>query len=188
MKLLAGLGNPGVEYERTRHNIGWLVLDEIASAARIAIDRKKFGATLGEATIAGERVLFVKPQTYMNLSGEAIGPAARFHKIEAPDIVVVHDDLDLEYGRVQIKVGGGHGGHNGLRSMIAHLGTPDFVRVRVGIGRPGGKREVVGHVLGGFDKKETEELPFVLGRASDAARCLLQHDAVTCMNEFNKRP
>lgn len=187
MKLLVGLGNPGREYERTRHNIGWLVLDEIASSARAAIDRKKFGAEIGEAEVDGVRTLFVKPQTFMNLSGEAVGPAAKFYKIEPRDVIVVHDDLDLDFGRVQIKVGGGHGGHNGLRSVIPHLGSPDFVRIRVGIGRPGGKKEVVGHVLGGFDKKETEELPFVIGRAADAIRCLLKNDATKCMNEFNKR-
>ena len=187
MKLLVGLGNPGKEYERTRHNVGWLVLDEIASSVRASVDRKKFGAELGEAEIDGVRTLLLKPQTFMNLSGEAVGPAAKFYKIEPRDVIVVHDDLDLEFGRVQIKVGGGHGGHNGLRSVIPHLGSPDFVRVRVGIGRPGGKKEVVGHVLGGFDKKETEELPFVLGRASDAIRCLLANEPTKCMNEFNKR-
>jgi PTH1 family peptidyl-tRNA hydrolase len=186
VKLLVGLGNPGREYQRTRHNVGWLVLDEIAEACRASIDRKKFGAELGEAEIDGVRTLLVKPQTYMNLSGEAVGPAARFYKVEPKDVVVVHDDLDLEFGRVQIKVGGGHGGHNGLKSLIAHIG-PDFVRIRVGIGRPGGKREVVGHVLGGFDRKESEELPFVIGRAADAARCVIANDPIRCMNEFNKR-
>lgn len=187
MKLLVGLGNPGSEYERTRHNVGWMVLDEIARAAGASIDRQKFRAELGEAVIDGVRTLLLKPQTYMNLSGEAVGPAARFYRIEPKDVVVIHDDLDLDFGRVQIKVGGGHGGHNGLRSLISHLGSPDFVRIRVGIGRPGGKREVVGYVLGGFDKKESEELPFVLDRAAAAARCVLQGDPVRCMNEFNRR-
>lgn len=187
MKLLVGLGNPGRQYENTRHNVGWLVLDEIASSSGASIDKKKFGAELGEAQVDGVRTLLVKPQTFMNLSGEAVGPAARFYKVEVPDVVVIHDDLDLEFGTVRIKVGGGHGGHNGLRSLLAHLGSRDFVRIRVGIGRPGGKREVVGHVLGGFDRKEAEELPFVLGRAADAARCVLKNDPVLCMNEFNQR-
>ena len=186
MKLLVGLGNPGKEYERTRHNVGWLVLDEIAREAGVAIDRKKFGAEIGEGTVGREKCLFVKPQTYMNLSGEAVGPAARFYKIEPADIVVVHDELDLEFGRVQIKVGGGAGGHNGIKSLISHVGG-DFVRIRVGIGKPNGKKEVVGHVLGGFDKVETQELPFVLGRAADAVRCVLAEGAARCMNEFNKR-
>lgn len=188
MKLLAGLGNPGRQYEATRHNVGWHVLDEIASSAGISIDRRKFNAELGEGLLDGGRVLLVKPQTFMNLSGESIGPAARFHKIEPADVIAIHDELDLEFGRVAIKVGGGHGGHNGLRSMIAHLGTPDFVRVRVGIGRPKGSKEVVGHVLGPFDKQEMAELPFVVARAADAVRCIVKNGALSCMNEFNKRP
>lgn len=186
MKLLAGLGNPGKEYESTRHNVGFLVLDEIAGAAGGRIDRNKFGAELGEATVEGVKTLLVKPQTYMNLSGEAVGAAARFYKVAPADIVVVHDDLDLEFGRVQIKVGGGHGGHNGLKSLIAHVGA-DFVRIRVGIGKPGKGREVVGWVLGGFDKKEGQELPFVIGRAADASRCVIRQGPQACMNEFNKR-
>lgn len=186
MKLLAGLGNPGKEYERTRHNVGWLVLDEVARAAGIAVDRKKFAALLGEGQVAGVKTLLVKPQTFMNLSGEAVGAAARFYKIEPADVVVIHDDIDLEFGRVQVKVGGGHAGNNGIRSCISHLG-PDFVRIRAGIGRPGGKKEVVGHVLGGFDKREAEEMPFLLGKAADAARCVLVSGALKCMNEFNRR-
>ena len=186
MKLLAGLGNPGKEYERTRHNVGWLVLDEVSRAAGVSIDRKKFAALLGEGQVAGVKTLLVKPQTFMNLSGEAVGAAARFYKIETPDVVVIHDDLDLEFGRVQVKIGGGHAGNNGIRSCIAHLGA-DFVRIRVGIGKPGGKKEVVGHVLGGFDKREGEELPFLIGKAADAARCVLANGALKCMNEFNRR-
>ncbi len=186
MKLLAGLGNPGREYESTRHNIGFLVLDEIARDAGARIDKKKFGAELTEAVVERTKTLLLKPQTYMNLSGEAVGSAARFYKIEPTDVVVIHDDLDLDFGRVQIKVGGGHGGHNGLRSLIAHVG-PDFVRIRVGIGKPGAGREVVGYVLGGFDKAESRELPFVIGRAADASRCVLANGPLACMNEFNKR-
>lgn len=185
MKLLAGLGNPGREYESTRHNVGFLVLDEIAGSAGARIDRNKFGAELGEATVGGVKTLLVKPQTYMNLSGEAVGAASRFYKVAPEDVIVVHDDLDLEFGRVQIKVGGGHGGHNGLRSLIAHIGA-DFVRVRVGIGKPG-KGQVVDWVLSGFDKKEGQELPFVIGRAADASRCIIQRGPTACMNEFNKR-
>jgi len=186
VKLLAGLGNPGREYESTRHNVGFLVLDEIAGAAGARIDRAKFGAELGEASIGGTKALLVKPQTYMNLSGEAVGAASRFYKVAPADVVVVHDDLDLEFGRVQIKVGGGHGGHNGLKSLIAHIGA-DFVRIRVGIGKPGKGREVVDWVLGGFDKKESQELPFLIGRAADASRCVIQRGPTACMNEFNKR-
>lgn len=186
MKLLAGLGNPGKAYEATRHNVGFQVLDEVASAAGASIDRKKFGAEIVEATIEGTKALLLKPQTFMNLSGEAVGSAARFYKIPPADIVVVHDDLDLEFGRIQIKVGGGHGGHNGLRSLISHVGA-DFVRIRVGIGKPGQGREVVGYVLGGFDQAEQRELPFTIARARDAAVCVLRDGPLPCMNEFNKR-
>lgn len=185
MKLLAGLGNPGKDYEATRHNVGFMVLDEIAASAGAFLDRKKFGAELCEASVGGIKTLLLKPQTFMNLSGEAVGSAARFYKIAPADVIVIHDELDLEPGRVQIKIGGGHGGHNGLRSLIAHLG-PDFVRIRVGIGKPD-KRDVVGWVLGNFDRQELQELPDSIARAADAARCVLRSGPLACMNEFNQK-
>lgn len=187
MKLIAGLGNPGKEYEGTRHNVGFMVVDELARIARAVVDRRKFSAEIGEGAHGGEKLLFVKPQTFMNLSGEAVGAAARFYKIEPKDVLVVHDDLDLEFGRVQVKVGGGTAGHNGLKSVQAHLG-PDFVRIRVGIGKPGGRREVVGHVLGGFDKQEGKELPFLLQAASDATLAVVKEGPTAAMNRFNRRP
>lgn len=188
MKLLAGLGNPGREYERTRHNVGFLVLDRFADLVGASFDRRKFSAEMGEAVVGGEKALLLKPQTFMNRSGESIGPAAHFHKIEVQDVVAVHDDLDLDFGTVRIKQGGGHGGHNGLRSLIANLGSPDFLRIRVGIGRPSGGREVTGYVLGGFDPTEAQELPDALERAADALRCVMQQrDPRACMNEFNRR-
>ncbi|AKU91927.1 aminoacyl-tRNA hydrolase [Vulgatibacter incomptus] len=185
MKLLAGLGNPGKEYESTRHNVGFMVVDHIAGAAGAQIDRKKFKAELGEAGLGGVKTLLVKPQTFMNLSGESIAGAASFYKIAPADVIVIHDELDLEPGRIQIKVGGGHGGHNGLRSIIAHLG-PDFVRIRVGIGKPAG-HDTAGYVLGPFDKRESQELPFILDRAAEASLCVLRNGPTACMNEFNKR-
>jgi PTH1 family peptidyl-tRNA hydrolase len=187
VKLVAGLGNPGQEYEGTRHNVGFMVVDEVAREARVSIDRRKFGADVGEGTVAGHKTLFVKPLTYMNLSGEAVGAAARFYKVEVGDVIVVHDEVDLELGRVQVKIGGGAAGHNGVKSLIAHLGGPDFVRIRVGIGKPGGRREMVGHVLGGFDKQEAKELPFAIGKAADAVRCVIELGALLAMNEFNRR-
>lgn len=187
MKLIAGLGNPGKEYEGTRHNVGFMVVDELARSARAVVDRRKFSAEIGEGALSGTKVLLVKPQTFMNLSGEAVGSAARFYKIEPADVIVVHDDLDLEFGRVQVKVGGGHAGHNGLKSLQSHLG-PDFVRIRVGIGKPGGRKDVTGHVLGGFDKKESAELPFALGTATDAAILAATEGPLAAMNRFNRRP
>jgi len=188
LKLLVGLGNPGPKYEDTRHNVGFMVVDEVARELGVRIDRQKFSAVLGEAECEGERILLMKPLTFMNLSGEAVGAACRFHKIAPQDVIVVHDELDLPSGQVRIKVGGGHGGHNGLRSLIAHLPSPDFVRVRVGIGRPEGGRDVTSWVLGGFDESERAALPSVLAHAARAARCLLvEKDPRICMNEFNRR-
>lgn len=188
MKLLVGLGNPGPKYEMTRHNVGFLVLDEVARELGASLDRQKFSALIGETELQGERILLMKPLTFMNLSGEAVGAACRFHKIEPRDVIAIHDELDLRSGSVRIKVGGGHGGHNGLRSMLAHLPSPDFVRLRVGIGRPEGGRDVVSWVLGGFDEAERASLPAVIEQAAKAARCLLkEEDPRICMNEFNRK-
>jgi len=188
LKLLVGLGNPGPRYEQTRHNIGFLVVDEVARQLGARFDREKFSAKLGEAEVEGERVLLMKPLTFMNLSGEAVGPACRFYRIDPPDVIVVHDDLDLPCGQVRIKAGGGHGGHNGLKSLFAHLPSPEFLRVRVGIGRPQGGRDVTSWVLGGFAEEERAALPSVIERAASAARCLLvEKDPRICMNEFNRR-
>lgn len=188
MKLLVGLGNPGPKYEDTRHNVGFMVVDEVARELGVRIDRQKFSAVLGEAECEGERILLMKPLTFMNLSGEAVGAACRFHKIAPQDVIVIHDELDLPSGSVRIKMGGGHGGHNGLKSLIAHLQSPDFVRLRVGIGRPEGGRDVVSWVLGGFEEAERAVLPAAIEEAAKAARCLLvNEDPRICMNEFNRR-
>lgn len=187
MKLLAGLGNPGKEYERTRHNVGFLAVDALARDEGVSF-RKRFSSEAGEALVGSEKVLLLKPQTFMNRSGQAVGPATHFHHLSPKDVIVIHDDLDLEFGEVRIKVGGGHGGHNGLRSLIAHLGSPDFIRIRVGIGRPPWKGDVTGWVLGAFDEEQNEALPEVLERAVQAARCVIeQADPRICMNEFNRR-
>lgn len=188
MKLLVGLGNPGPRYEGTRHNVGFHVVDEVMRDVGGRFDRKKFSAEVGEIAVGGERVLVMKPQTFMNLSGESVGAACRFHKIAPRDVIVVHDELDLDPGTVRIKVGGGHGGHNGLKSLVSHLGSPDFIRIRVGIGRPTDGRDVVAWVLGGFGKDELEALPAALLQASRAARCVItEADPRICMNEFNRR-
>lgn len=172
----------------TRHNVGFLVLDEVARALGAAVEREKFKAVLGEAEVGSERALLMKPLTFMNLSGEAVGAACRFHKIAPQDVIAIHDELDLPSGSVRIKVGGGHGGHNGLKSLISHLQSPDFVRLRVGIGRPEGGRDVVSWVLGGFDEAERATLPAAIELAAEAARCLLtKDDPRLCMNEFNRR-
>ncbi|MBX5483445.1 MAG: aminoacyl-tRNA hydrolase [Myxococcaceae bacterium] len=190
MKLLAGLGNPGPDYERHRHNIGFRVLEEVARRARIDLGQEKFNARIGQGAIAGEKVLLLQPQTYMNLSGQAVAGAARFYKVPPSDILVIHDELDLPFGRLQLKNGGGHGGHNGLRSVTEQLGTDGYARLRFGIDKPQGpnaKERVVGYVLSGFHKEEEQQLPELVARAADAVECWVREGMAAAMNRFNRR-
>jgi PTH1 family peptidyl-tRNA hydrolase len=191
MKLVCGLGNPGSEYADHRHNVGFMVLDLLAQRARLDFTQQKFEARIAQGTVAGEKVLLVKPQTFMNLSGQSVAPAARFYKVEPADIVVVQDELDLPLGRLQIKTGGGAGGHNGIKSIAQQLGDEGFVRIRVGIGKsqlPGEKRgSVVGHVLGAFAKDEQQAAAEAMGRAADAVEKVLRQGALAAMNEFNRK-
>ena len=187
MKLLVGLGNPGPDYARTRHNVGFLVADEVARLTGALFALRKFGAEVAEAVADGERFWIVKPQTYMNHSGEAVGAAMRFWKLEPADLVVVHDDLELDSFRVQVKVGGGHGGHNGLKSVNAHVGSPDYARVRVGVGRPPAQVDPADWVLGRFPRSEDREVLDVVERGAAAARAVVVDGAAKAMNEFNRR-
>jgi PTH1 family peptidyl-tRNA hydrolase len=187
LKLLVGLGNPGPDYARTRHNVGFLAADEVARAYGAAFSARRFGAEMAQATVAGERVSIMKPQTYMNQSGESVGPAVRTWKVLAKDLVVVHDDLELEPFRVQLKVGGGHGGHNGLRSLAAHLGAMEYVRVRIGVGRPPPAMDPADYVLGRFPRGEERALAECVERAAEAARAVLELGPAKAMNEFNRR-
>jgi len=154
MWILVGLGNPGAEHQHDRHNIGFMAIDAIARAHDITAFKTRFKGDVAEGRIAGERVALAKPMTYMNLSGECIGPLARFYKVTQNRIIVFHDELDLAPFKVRVKKGGGAAGHNGLKSLDAHLETPDYWRVRLGIGHPGDKDRVTGHVLGAFSKDE----------------------------------
>lgn len=187
MKLVVGLGNPGPEHAQTRHNIGFLVADRLAARLGSAFSTRKFGAEIADAKAGSERFWIVKPQTFMNASGEAVGSVARFWKISPVDVVVVHDDLELDPFRVQVKVGGGHGGNNGVRSVSAHLGTPEYVRVRVGIGRPSHASESASYVLGRFPRADDKALEECLDLAADAALEVVQGGAVQAMNQFNRR-
>lgn len=187
MKLLVGLGNPGPDYAKTRHNVGFLVADEVARAYRAAFSARKYAAEVAEAVVAGARVWIMKPQTWMNHSGESVGPALRYWKLDPRDLVVVHDDLELDPFRVQLKLGGGHGGHNGLKSINAHLGTPGYVRVRVGVGRPPAAMDPADYVLGRFDRGDQEALAECVERATEAARAVLEVGVAKAMNEFNRR-
>jgi PTH1 family peptidyl-tRNA hydrolase len=186
MKLFVGLGNPGAEYARNRHNVGYLAVDAIASAHGFAPWRSKFHGQVADGRLGAEKVLLLKPGTFMNLSGDAVRAAMQFYRLEPADVVVFHDELDLAPGRVRVKTGGGTAGHNGLRSIGAHVG-PDFTRVRIGIGHPGDKRLVNRHVLGDFAKSDAEWLDEVLRGVVDGAPALAEGDSARFLNAIGLR-
>ncbi|SEL62509.1 MULTISPECIES: aminoacyl-tRNA hydrolase [Stigmatella] len=190
MKLICGLGNPGREYERHRHNIGFMAVEALLSRARAELNQEKFQARVGQGSLGGERILFLEPQTYMNLSGRSLADAARFYKIAVEDILVIHDELDLPFGRLQLKAGGGTGGHNGLKSSVQCLGADGFIRLRFGIGKPEGpnaKERVAGYVLSAFDDGERRQLEEHIGRAADMAEVWAREGLAVAMNRFNRR-
>lgn len=158
MKLFVGLGNPGDKYANNRHNIGFMLMDAVAQDYGFSSFRSKFDAEFTEGRIGDEKVVLLKPQTYMNNSGQAVQKAAKFFKVEPKDIFVFHDELDIEPFKMRVKLGGGLAGHNGLKSIKQHLGTPEFYRVRMGIGHPGDKNRVSGYVLSDFAKAEQDGL------------------------------
>lgn len=190
--LIAGLGNPGPGYKNDRHNLGFMVVDELCRRWGVAGSafKAKFGSEIASADVSpgGIRVYLQKPMEYMNVSGQAVQRAAAFFQVEPANLVVIHDEIDLAFGKLRVKAGGGHGGHNGLRSISQALGA-DYLRLRCGIGKPdGGKEKVTGHVLSPFSKAEQAELPFLIGRAADAAEAILQRGITFAMNQFNKDP
>jgi peptidyl-tRNA hydrolase, PTH1 family len=186
-RLLAGLGNPGSQYARNRHNAGALALEELAARAGVSFKRHKSGCFVAEAELSGERVVLARPISYMNESGRPLRALAAFYKIDAGHIVVLHDEIDIPFGEVRIKFGGGTAGHNGLKSIVAHLGTQDFVRVRIGVSRPRGEHGATGHVLGDFSASERAELPILLDRVADAVERILEVGIDRAMNEVNAR-
>jgi PTH1 family peptidyl-tRNA hydrolase len=183
VRLLVGLGNPGPKYERTRHNVGFRIAEEAARKLSVPLGESRWNAVMGRSG----QIAVLLPQTFMNLSGESVGHAARFWKVDAADIVVAHDDMDLEFGRIQIKQGGGDGGHNGLKSIKQHLGTPDFVRIRFGVGRPPPQWEGADWVLGRFSQDEETALSDLVPRAAEAAAAAVEEGAVPAMNKHNRR-
>jgi PTH1 family peptidyl-tRNA hydrolase len=188
MWLLVGLGNPGPKYAQNRHNIGFMVIDEIATRNRSDGWRAKFGGELTSADVAGAKAILLKPQEYMNVSGQAVQRSAAFYQVEPKQVIVVHDEIDLPLGTLRVKVGGGHGGHNGLRSIIQELGSQEFLRVRVGVGRPGpaGKgSNVAGFVLDDFGKSERTEVEILVKEAADAFEEIIKKGPVAAMNKFN---
>ena len=185
MWLVVGLGNPGQEYAGNRHNVGFDVVAELAARAKAPPLREKFGAAIGEATIRGERVLLCKPMEFMNVSGQSVARVAKFWKIAPESTVVVHDDLDLPFGRLKLGAGGGHTGHNGIRSLLADLGTADFLRVRFGIGRPAPGGAAADYVLADFSRAEQKDLPQLRSQAADAVEEILARGLTAAMNRFN---
>ncbi|MEA5113770.1 MAG: aminoacyl-tRNA hydrolase [Geobacteraceae bacterium] len=186
VKLVVGLGNPGSRYQWTRHNAGFMVLDRLSVTAGISIAKKTFSGLCGEGHWQGIRIILLKPQTFMNLSGRSVAEAARFHKIDLDDLIVVHDDLDIPFGRIKMKSGGGNGGHNGLKSITSSLGSGEFIRLRIGIGRPV-RGDAVDYVLSPFEKNEMNGLLPVLDGAADMLETLFIEGLPKAMSIYNNK-
>ena len=184
--LVVGLGNPGPKYEWTRHNMGLLVVDELAERENIPVQRLKYKALTNTALIGGQSVLLMKPTTYMNLSGEAVGQAARFYKIPPERVLVISDDVALPQGKLRVRRSGSAGGHNGLKNIIAHLGTDQFPRIKVGVGgKPHPDSDMADWVLGKFTGQDKKVMEDAISRAADAVACLLEKGVDQAMAKFN---
>lgn len=184
IKLIVGLGNPGLRYAHSRHNVGFMIVDEFAHAHDLRFSRKRFNAEIAEGDIGDKRVMIAKPQTFMNLSGEAVGKLFKFYKIAPHDLIVVYDDLDLPLGKMRMRTKGSAGGHHGMESIIAHVGNSDFPRLRVGIGRPNPDADI-DHVLGNFEGDERKLMDETFERAAEAIGVWLADDINAAMNKFN---
>ena len=182
--MIVGLGNPGERYEQTRHNVGFWCVDRLAEEWRADRERRRFRALVQEASMGAYRLVLVKPQTYMNDSGDAVGPAARWFKVPPDRLLVIHDDLDLPVGRVRFRQGGSSGGHRGVASIMEHLGSDGFLRLRIGIGRPPSD-EAVDYVLSRFSREEQAVVDRILGAASAMVRCVLEEGIAEAMNRYN---
>ena len=186
MHLIVGLGNPGAEYAKTRHNAGFLLVEKLAEQWRSGwTNERKFAARVAKAERHGQKVLLAEPQTFMNLSGEAVGALVKFYQLPLEKILVVVDDADLPLGEIRLRPGGGTGGHHGLESLTQHLGSKAFARLRIGIGRKNEARQITGHVLGKFSADESALLEKVLERASGQLECWLSAGLQPAMNQFN---
>jgi len=187
MKIIVGLGNPGRKYERTRHNAGFMVVDELAKSLHVDVSQDKYHAVIGRSRVDDEEAVLVKPQTFMNDSGRSVAAVLRGTYTSVADLIVVHDELDLPLGAVRIKAGGGHGGHNGLRSIIEHLGSGDFLRVRIGIGRPVPGMEPADYVLSPYLAEERQTASEVIVKAAEAVRTVVAEGPKRAMNIFNQQ-
>jgi PTH1 family peptidyl-tRNA hydrolase len=174
-QLVVGLGNPGPNYAQTRHNLGFMVADLLAArlGSKFKV-HKRSGAEIVTGRLGGRPVVLAKPRCYMNEAGRQVGPLAKFYSVSAADVLIIHDELDIDFGQIRLKIGGGEGGHNGLRSVAAALGTKDFQRVRIGIGRPPGRRDPAAFVLENFTAAERAEVPTVCEQAADATELLIE--------------
>ncbi|TCP22544.1 peptidyl-tRNA hydrolase [Scopulibacillus darangshiensis] len=186
MKVIAGLGNPGSEYENTRHNIGFKAVDALSATYKIPVTKSKFNAVFGKGLINGEDVILVKPLTYMNLSGEAISPFLSFFKVAIDDFLVIYDDLDLPAGKIRVRQKGSAGGHNGIKSTISHLHTQEFKRLRIGIGRPDGMQPVVDYVLQPFSPVDQKAVTEAIELATKACYSWMTMPFDQVMNRFNR--
>ncbi|WP_075979828.1 aminoacyl-tRNA hydrolase [Bacillus massilinigeriensis] len=186
MKLIVGLGNPGRLYEHTRHNIGFDVIDKLAENMNIPLSQAKFKGLFGMGNIGGEKVLLLKPLTYMNLSGESIRAIMDYYDIVNEELLVIYDDLDLPVGKIRLRERGSAGGHNGIKSTIAHIGTQEFKRVRVGIDRPKNGMQITDYVLGRFSKEEQAVIHDVISKCADACESWLNKPFLQVMNEYNQ--
>lgn len=187
MKYIVGLGNPGKNYEKTRHNVGFMVIDELCKRWNLPLNKEKFKGIYGMGTINGEKVILLKPLTYMNLSGESIRPLLEYYDIDEEDLIVIYDDLDLPTGKIRLRTKGSAGGHNGIKSTIEHLGTQNFNRLRIGIGRPTNGMKVTDYVLGMFSEEERPEVAAAIIQAADACEKWLSSSFLEVMNEFNQK-
>lgn len=187
MKIIAGLGNPTNEYVGTRHNIGFDGITAIADKYRISVTEKDHKALCGKGVISGQKVLLMKPQTYMNLSGEAIADAARFYKVEPEDIIVIYDDINLEPGSIRVRENGSAGGHNGMKNIIQHLGSEKFPRVRIGVGEKPKEWDLKDYVLGHFSAEDEPKMRAALSDAVTAVELILSDEIGKAMNTFNKK-
>lgn len=186
MKVIVGLGNPGSKYKETKHNIGFITLDEIVYRQNVSFNNSNFEADIAEFFIGTEKVLLVKPLTFMNESGRSVGPLLTYFGVDEEDLIVIYDDLDLEVGKIRLRQKGSAGGHNGIKSLIAHLGTNVFPRIKIGIGRPSKNDTVIHHVLSIFPKETHEEMLLAVKKAADAALYACEgHTFVETMNQFN---
>ena len=186
MFIIAGLGNPTLQYEGTRHNVGFDVIDMLADRYNISVDGRKGRALVGKGIIEGQKVLLVKPQTYMNLSGESLRELVNYYKIdEEHELLVIYDDISLDVGKLRIRAKGSAGGHNGIKNIIAQLGTQEFTRIKIGVGEKPAKMDLADYVLGRFSKEEQPIIRESADRAREAVCEMITHDVASAMNKFN---